>query len=254
MFTRNALMPGKVEHRRVAQVEHRLDYRVLSLLVNLDRLEQLESNLRLFSVNRPNLFSLNYKDLGDGDETDLAGFARGLVKQKFPDLIVKEVWLQTYPRVLGYVFNPLSVYFCLDEKKQLRAAIFEVSNTFGEHTHYVQKVVEGKVEPARKSMLVSPFNTTSGSYGFTIHRYSDELTIGVSLRERKLPILKTWFRAREVEFTDMGLLKQFLRLPLMTHKVIVSIHYEALKLWLKGLRTPGSSKAAAASMPEHSNR
>ncbi len=258
----HSLLIGHVEHRRIAKVGHKLNYRVFSVLVNLDKLAELDRGLRLFSVNRRNLLSLNTTDLADGKQSCLSTFAKELVRSHLPDTLVHEVWLQTYPRVLGFVFNPLSVYFCLDASGQVVANIYEVSNTFGGRVHYVQAVKNGKIEPASKTMLVSPFNGTRGRYSFSMRFVEDQLAIGVALREKGKPVLKTWYRARQARLTDRGLLKEFFLVPLLAFKVVGAIHFEALKLWLKGLRPPAREKGLRlsaketrmnTSVPKHSN-
>lgn len=243
MFERHAILVGKVEHRRLQPVAHRLTYNVFSVLVNLEELDEVDKCARFLSVNSSNLLSLWTADLADGNQTDLASFAKLLVSEKYPEIEVSEVWLQTYPRVLGYVFNPLSVYFCLDHEKKIVAAIYEVSNTFGERIHYVQRVRNGQVDRAQKQMLVSPFNEKTGEYGFSLLADEDDITIGVSLRQKNLPVVKTWTKAIQRSISDYQIISLMLKIPLFTLKVIIAIHYEALKLWIKGLRPPKKSKA-----------
>lgn len=243
MFEQHALLVGKVEHRRIRPVEHRLAYNVFSILVNLEELGELDKCSRFLSINKPNVLSFRTADLADGEQSDLSAFANSLVSAKHPEIKVSEIWLQTYPRVFGYVFNPLSVYVCLNNKKNIVAAIYEVSNTFGERIHYVQKVTNGRVNSAQKNMLVSPFNQKSGDYGFSLLAHEDDFTIGVSLRQKKRSLLKTWFRAKQRPISNFQVLSLTLKIPFLTLKVIVAIHYEALKLWLKGLRPPRKTGA-----------
>ena len=237
MFEVSKLLVGHVEHRRVTPNFHRLRYKVFSLLLDLDNLERADRASFLFSINKWNALSLHTKDMADGQSDNLARFVREMMAERLPELQFTSVWLQTYPRVFGYVFNPLSVYFCLDGER-IVAAIYEVSNTFGGRIHYVQKVTDLGVEPVQKSMVVSPFNPANGKYGFSLKADNEEICIGVALKQNKRPVLKTWFRAKPVALTSYQMVKLLFGIPLMTAKVIIAIHYEALKLWLKGLRTP----------------
>lgn len=232
------LLTGAVVHQRVHPLRHRLRYRVFSVLVDLDRLEDAAGSCRLFSHNRWNLLSFHDSDLADGRQHDLAGHARDLVAAKYPELAIRRVLLLTYPRVLGYVFNPLSVYFCLDRNDDLAALVYEVSNTFGERISYVCGIEGGHIDPADKRMLVSPFNEKNGAYGFRVAIDNRELTVGVSLKHNAKPLLNTWYRAERRPFTDARIALAALAVPFMTLKVIAAIHLEAGKLWLKGLRPP----------------
>lgn len=232
------LLTGAVVHQRVHPLRHRLRYRVFSVLVDLDQIESAASVCRLFSHNRWNLLSLHDSDLADGQQHDLAGHARRLVAAKHPELAIDRVLLLTYPRVLGYVFNPLSVYFCLNRNDDLAAVIYEVSNTFGERISYVCRVADGHVDPADKRMLVSPFNEKNGAYGFRVAIDDREITVGVSLKHNAKPLLNTWYRAKRRPLTDARIAFATLTVPFMTLKVIAAIHLEAGKLWLKGLRPP----------------
>ena len=251
MFQQHSLLVGKVEHRRIYPVTHQLAYRVFSILVNLEQLEELDTCSRLFSVNRKNLLSLFTSDLADRKQEDLSAFARRLLHKRHPEIQVNEVWLQTYPRVFGYAFNPLSVYLCLDAQKNIVALIYEVSNTFGERIHYVQSMEDGQPGQAQKQMLVSPFNERKGQYGFSLLSCDDVITIGVSLRQEGIPTLKTWFKAKSRQFSDLQILSLVASIPFMTMKVIVAIHYQAGKLWLKGLRPPKENKTGSYSASTH---
>lgn len=237
MFERPAIMQGSVVHQRIQPVRHRLEYGVFSILLDLEKIDGL-NKCRLFGANRFNLLSFHTGDMADGEITDLAGYARKKVHAETGIGGIHHVWLLTFPRLLGHVFNPLSIYFCLDKSRTIIAAIFEVSNTFGDRTSYVCTVNDGRVESASKRMLVSPFNGTTGRYRFSLHVSGGELTIGVALRENGQAILKTHQKLKALPFTDAHILKSTARYPLMTMKVVAGIHFEAARLWLKGLRFP----------------
>lgn len=244
MFGEPAILKGSVVHQRVQPVAHRLEYRVFSLLLDLDRLDEAGKGRRLFSVDRFNLLSFHRRDVADGATSDLAAHARRLVADELAITNIRSVWLLTYPRVLGYVFNPLSVYFCLDGEGNVAALVYEVSNTFGARVSYVSAVRDGRIDGAAKSMLVSPFNRTTGEYRFGFSATEEEMTVGVALHDLGKPVLKTWFRARRHDLGDARILASVLAMPFMTLKVIAAIHYEALKLWLKGLRPPARGQGS----------
>ena len=145
-----------------------------------------------------------------------------------------------YPRVLGYVFNPLTVYFGLDAAGAVRAALYEVTNTFGQRKTYALSVAgtgETIALSCPKSLYVSPFNDVSGTYSFRLTPPdAPDLTVGVALRTEDGPLLNAYFAGTQSALTDRALLWALARTGLLTLKVIVGIHWEALKLWAKGLR------------------
>ncbi|MCB1422461.1 MAG: DUF1365 domain-containing protein [Nitratireductor sp.] len=248
MFERPAIMQGSVVHQRIQPVRHRLEYGVFSILTDLEEIDGLKKR-RLFGTNRFNLLSFHARDMADGESTDLAGYVRRKVHAETGISGISHVWLLTFPRVLGHVFNPLSIYFCLNSNHAVVAAVFEVSNTFGDRTSYVCAVNDGRVESASKRMLVSPFNKTMGRYRFSLHVSDDELTVGVALYENGHAILRTHQKLKALPFTDAQILKSTARYPFMTLKVVAAIHFEAARLWLKGLRFP--QKVSRARKTQH---
>jgi DUF1365 family protein len=229
-------------HQRLRPLRHRLHYRVYSLLLDVDELPTLASRLRLFSLNRFNLFSLHERDYGDGaglrahvDRQLLAsGFATG-----------GAIRLLTMPRILGYAFNPISVYFCHRADGALEAILYEVNNTFGERHSYLL----GVHAPARaggivrqscaKAFHVSPFLDLQMRYAFEVQPPSDAddaLAIGITAHDGQGPVLVAHHQARRRSLTDGALARVFFSHPLLTLKVIAGIHWEALRLWLKGAR------------------
>ncbi len=249
---------GSVVHRRYRPTVHGLQYRVVSLLVDLDDLEDLSSRSRLFSYNRSNLFSLHAKDHGDGAGDNLKGTILGKIRAENPQVQIERVQMLCFPRVLGYVFNPLTVYYCYGSDDQLAFIVYEVNNTFGDRHHYVLPLEEPPVAAAGQSclkkMYVSPFNTVEGTYEFHISPPEEPLAVGVNLRVDGLPVLKAYLHARTEALTDRALLKAFMRMPAMSFKVIAAIHWEALRLWLKGLRIVKRPKHLPALHPLSINK
>ncbi len=237
-LSRSSLLFGDVVHQRVQPVRHKLRYQTFSVLLDLDDIDGATASCHLFSHNRWNILSFFERDHADGLHENLAHYARDRVARELDIKNIGKVFLMTYPRVFGYVFNPLSVYFCHEKGGDCVALIFEVSNTFGGRKSYVQRIVGNQVENADKKFLVSPFNRETGKYSFRADQVGEYLTLGVALRENDNPVLNTWYRVQHAKLSDWQILNFSLRRPVMTLKVVAAIHFEAIKLWLKGLRFP----------------
>jgi len=235
-----AIYQGEVVHERLRPKHHKLRYRVFSLLVDLDAIAELGARFRLFSHNRFNLFSFHDRDHGPGDGQHLATHIRALLAQAGLGDCGARILLLSYPRMLGYVFNPLSVYFCLDEQGRLGAIAYEVSNTFHERKTYLLAAEPGEdvgtvYQKCAKSFHVSPFNTARGTYSFHIQPPDERVGIGVALRNEEGPLMRAHFAGSREPLNDRALARLALRYPLMTLKVIGGIHLEALRLWWKGV-------------------
>ncbi len=241
MTPASALYTGRVMHQRLRPARHRLEYRIFSLLVDLDELPALDSRLRWFSLNRRNLFSLHEADYGAGEAGGLrAHIDRTLAQAGLPT--GGPVQLLTMPRILGYAFNPLSVYFCHRPDGGLKAIVYEVNNTFGERHSYVIPAVSDEAFAPRlrqgcgKDFHVSPFMELAMQYAFDIappRPEQDHLRVGVTVHDAQGPVLAARWLARRSALTDAALLRAFGTHPLLTLKVVAAIHWEALRLWFK---------------------
>lgn len=242
---RSAIYEGLVVHQRLRPRRHRFQYRVFAMLLELDELPRL--NLKLFKHNRPGLFSFQDKDHGDG--RDLHAWLDGLLAQK--GIMAKgSRRVLCYPRILGYVFNPLSVWFCDDAQGRLAAIIYEVHNTYEERHAYVLPVSAdtGLVQHGcAKDFYVSPFLSRDCRYVFRIRPPDEDVAILVHEEEAGAPVLDASFAGGRRALSDGALARMLLAYPLMTLKVVAAIHFEAVRLMLKGVRRhPHAPKATPA--------
>ncbi|MES2301917.1 MAG: DUF1365 domain-containing protein [Pseudomonadota bacterium] len=235
-MTDGALYKGHVLHRRLRPRVHVLRYRVLHMLVDIDRVGELAARLRLFGHNQFALFSFHDRDYGAGDKAPLRTHAESLLRSAGIDPDGGAIHLLTMPRVLGYAFNPLSTWFCHGRDGALRAVIYEVSNTFGERHSYVIATTSGAREvrqSAPKRFHVSPFLPMAMDYAFRVHPPDERLAIGIMVSDGAGPVLSAIHTARREALTDAALLRAAVAYPLVTLKVTAGIHWEALKLWSK---------------------
>jgi DUF1365 family protein len=250
-----ALYFGDVMHARLKPVSHRFSYRVMSLLIDLDRLDEADRQSPLFGVNRAALYSFHEKDHGDRDGSPLVAHAARCARAHGIDISGGRVLLLCYPRLLGYTFNPLSVYFCYRAGGELALIIYEVRNTFGDIHPYVLPVGPGQVAGAAirqqqdKLFYVSPFIGMAMRYHFRVAPPGDEVKLRILETGCEGPLLAATFVGRRRALTSAALLRSFFALPLVTCKIVAAIHWEALRLWIKGvgLVPRGAKKISLAS-------
>ena len=236
MFTANAIFKGKLIHRRYLPVRHELAYEVADVLVDVDRLDELNSSSWLIGHNRKRLFSIDDKNHGLGDGTSIAAHLRKLFATLELDAPIKRIFMLCYPAVLGKVFNPLTVYFGLGADGRWLGVVYEVSNTFGQRHAYVLPVEDGNRQRADKCFYVSPFNKVEGEYRFSIERTAGALRLNIALFEQDKLKFTARFEGQETPLTDRALIRGLMRLALQPMKVWGAIHWEAIKLYIKGLR------------------
>ena len=239
MEFRSALFAGHVVHQRTRPKPHRLRYSVFYLALDLEEASAVGAALRLFSVNRFNLFSFHERDHGDGSSLPLLEQIRTKLRAAELDA-GGAIVLMTMPRMLGYAFNPLSLYFCYRKDGALAAILYEVNNTFGQrHTYLIPAIpdADGLVrQESAKSLYVSPFLDTDMSYAFVTAPPKERVAISIIARDAQGPVLIARLLANRVPLADRTLLRALLAYPFLTLKVVAAIHWEALRLWLKGVR------------------
>jgi DUF1365 family protein len=237
-----ALYFGEVMHARLKPMGHRFSYRVMSLLIDLDRLEAADRQSRLFGVNRAALYSFNEADHGMRDGSSLRVYAQRCAAGHGIDLTGGKVLLLCYPRLLGYTFNPLSAYFCYRADGGLALIIYEVRNTFGDIHAYVLPVKPGELSEAGvrqtqdKLFYVSPFVEMAMRYHFRVSPPGHTVKLRILETDRGGPLLAATFHGQRRALTTAALLRSFFALPLVTLKIVAAIHWEALRLWLNGAR------------------
>jgi DUF1365 family protein len=239
MTFRSALYVGAVMHRRLRPTVHQFRYRAFWLLIDLDELPALTARLRLFSHNCFNLLALHEADQGDGSGTPLRVQAERHLTEAGIDIEGGPIRLLCMPRTLGYSFNPISIYFCHRPHGELAAIIYEVHNTFGERHSYLCSVkpeIEAVRQSCRKSFYVSPFMDMNLAYDFRLTAPGERVTVGINASQGGERVLTACLTGVRRELTDGALLKWFVSIPLITVKVALAIHWEALRLWLKGMR------------------
>jgi DUF1365 family protein len=235
---RSCLYEGIVVHKRLWPKLHGFSYRVFTLCIDLDEAVRIGSYLRLFSLNRTNVLSLRDADFGAPGSERIGDKARRVLRDVGLLSYGARIELICYPRLFGYAFNPLSVYFCRDVVGVVGAMIYEVTNTVGERKSYViptSHAVEAIAQSCNKELYVSPFTAPTGTYGFHAMPPHERLVVGVNFREAGRPVLKTHFGGTRRELTDASIARLTLSHPLMTMKVISMIHVQAAKLWAKGI-------------------
>lgn len=237
----SALYRGGVTHTRRRPKVHRLDYRVFWLLLDLDEIDDLHRRLRRFSRNRFNLLSFYDRDHGDG-VTPLRERITGLLAKAKVDIGDGAIRLLTMPRVFGFVFNPISTYYCFGPDRRLAAMVYEVTSTFGIRHSYVLPVApedgaRGLIrQGAKKALFVSPFMDMAMDYQFRGHAPGEMVDLTVIGSDAEGVLITAGLSGDREMLTDRALVSAALSIPLMTLKVVAAIHWEALKLFLKGVK------------------
>jgi DUF1365 family protein len=233
---------GHVMHKRLIPFIHEFVYRVFYLWLDLDHIDATAKSLKLFSLNRFNVYSFHDKDHGKRDGSSIRPWIETHLQQKdFVDCIGGKIFVLCYPRIFGYVFNPLTLYFCYNHEGILRAILHEVKNTFGDQHGYLLAVPSLHAttpiqQHCTKIFHVSPFLSMPARYDFTLQEPDETLSIVIKQTQEEGLMLVAGLTGKKKSLSDKRLLLNLIRYPLMTVKIIASIHYEAFHLWRKGAK------------------
>ena len=235
----SSIYNGTVIHKRFKPKIHFFKYDVFSLLIDLAELKILDKKIKFFSYNRFNLISFFEKDHGDRDGSSLEDWVKRNLDQN--NIVYKNIKIKLlcYPRILGYVFNPLSVFYIYNEDENLISILYEVKNTFGEQHTYIFKTKNNDnllQHNCSKKFHVSPFIEMNCNYFFRLLKPSKKISVIIDQYQDNEKILYASQDGNRVNFTSIELIKSYLKHPLMTLKIILAIHFEAFKLWAKGIK------------------
>ncbi len=237
-MTAPRLLIGHVMHRRLRPAVHTFVYPVF--FVQLPLADLAAACGPLFAVDRGKLLSFHQKDHGPRDGSPLLPWMQSLLRERgLPD--DGEIILQCFPRVLGYVFNPVSFWFCHNRAGELIAVLAEVNNTFGGHHGYLlhhpdaTPLLDGEVLPVSKVFHVSPFCEVEGGYRFRfdLQRHCPRMRIDYDDTQGEL--LLTAISGKPQAWSTRALASALLRMPILTLGIMARIHWQALRLWLKGV-------------------
>jgi len=235
----SSIYNGTVIHKRFKPKIHYFKYKVFSLLIDLSELEYLSEKIKFFSHNKFNLVSFYEKDHGNRDGSSLVSWVKKNLKENNINSEDVKIKLLCYPRILGYVFNPLSVFYIYNIDEKLICILYEVKNTFGEQHTYIFKVDNDQnlyQHNCSKKFHVSPFIEMNCKYFFRLLKPGEKISVIIDQYQTDEKILYASQDGQRVDFNTKELIKSYLKHPLMTFKIISAIHFEAFKLWLKGIK------------------
>lgn len=235
-----SLYIGTVSHQRFKPIPHSLRYKVYSLLLDLEEVSASTLKLRLFSINRFNLFSFYNRDYLEKSSTPLPAQVGALLIKAGISQAPVTIRLLTIPRFLGFAFNPLSIFYCYDSGGVLFAIIYQVNNNWGERHCYVLPVTQPPQpliqQSCAKEFYVSPFMSMEMHYDFTITSPDDSLMVTIEGRDAHDKLITAYHEATRQKLTDAHLARLCFTHPFMAYKVIIAIFWEAFLLFNKGLK------------------
>ena len=235
----SSIYNGTVIHKRFKPKEHFFKYSVFSFLIDLAELNHLNKKIKFFSYNKFNLLSFYEKDHGNRDGSSLITWVKKNLNDNNINCENVNIKLLCYPRILGYVFNPLSVFYIYDIYGKLICILYEVKNTFDEQHTYIFKVEGDKnlyQHNCSKKFHVSPFIEMNCKYFFRLLKPGEKISVIIDQYQADEKILYASQDGKRVDFNSKELIKSYIKHPLMTFKIISAIHFEAFKLWIKGIK------------------
>ena len=235
----SSIYNGQVIHKRFKPKVHSFRYDVFSLLIDLSELETLDKQVNFFSYNKFNWISFYDKDHGDRDGSSLINWVQKNLRKNNMSTENIKIKILCYPRIFGFVFNPLSVFYVYNSNENLISILYEVKNTFGEQHTYIFRIEKDAnliQNNCSKKFHVSPFIQMNCNYFFRLLKPGNKISVIIDQYENEDKILYASQDGIRTDFNTKYLIKSFLNHPLMTFKIIIAIHYEAFKLWSKGIK------------------
>lgn len=228
---------AKVMHKRIDKIVNQFLYDVFYICFDISKINEIKNTF--FSINKFNIFSFYFRDHANKDNEDINIWIKKILQQEKIDHKIKKIFLFTHPRVFGYVFNPVSFWFCLDENQRLISVLAQVNNTFKESHSYLIKnndcslITENQWFEANKEFYVSPFYPVEGKYKFRFIFNEKKIAVWINYHNKEKTLLTSVITNNKQELNSFNLLVAFLKIPLVTFKVIFLIHYQALRLFFK---------------------
>jgi len=239
MIKHSSIYTGNVIHKRYKPKVHFFKYKVFSILLDMSEIDLLDKSLKIFSYNKFNIVSFYDVDHGPRDGTSLKKWViKNLIHNQINTKDIK-IKLLCYPRIFGYVFNPLSVFFIYNKNSELISILYEVKNTFGEqHTYIFKTKTDDNLikHTCKKKFHVSPFIEMNCTYFFKILKPCNKILLIIDQHDDEGKLLYASQDGNRIDLNNENLILSYLRHPLMSFKVIVAIHFEAFKLWTKGIK------------------
>ena len=239
MIKDSSIYIGNVVHKRFKPKVHFFKYRVFSILLDISEIGLLDKTLKIFSYNKFNIVSFYDEDHGPRDGTSVKEWVIKNLQDNQIDTQDIKIKLLCYPRIFGFVFNPLSIFFMYNKKSELISILYEVKNTFDEQHTYIFKNKENEntiKHTCKKKFHVSPFIEMNCTYFFKILKPGDKISVIIDQYDEEGKLLYASQDGSRVELNNKNLFLSYLKHPLMTFKIIAAIHFEAFKLWIKGIR------------------
>ena len=239
MIKNSYIYTGTVIHKRFKPKVHSFNYSVFSLLIDLSELDLMNNNLGIFSYNKFNIVSFYSKDHGPRDGSSLRKWVIKNLQKNNIEAEGIQIKLLCYPRIFGYVFNPLSVFYIYNKNSELISILYEVKNTFGEQHTYIFKTKKNEnliQHICKKKFHVSPFIKMDCIYFFRLLKPGNRVSVIIDLQDQEGKILYASQDGEKSELNNKNLIQSYIKHPLMSFKIIVAIHFEAFKLWSKGIK------------------
>ena len=238
-YFNSCIYSGLVTHERYKPKKHFFSYKTFSLLIDLNEIKEIEKKIKFFSYNKFNILSFYNIDHGNRDGSSLVKWVKNTLKKSKINFDIEKIKLLCYPRFFGYVFNPLSIFYCYDKNLKLKVILYEVKNTFKEQHTYVFRCTNSSnliLHKCNKKFYVSPFIEMETYYNFRLLKPGKKLNVMIKQNDKNGLVLIARQLGKRLDLTSKNLLLEFLRHPLMSAKVILAIHFEAFRLWIKGIK------------------